>query len=103
LVKYLTSLKQIDDVTSPYNLFKYSVRSELTRKYYERRIIKFFDFIGFYAGSSIEKRCNLFARKVKNNSNWATINIIRFLQYEKAVVENARSFFFEASRHINFG
>jgi hypothetical protein len=27
----------------PYTMFKYSIRSELTRKYYERRLRKFFD------------------------------------------------------------
>ena len=29
---------------SPYTMFKYSIRSELTRKYYERRLRTFFDF-----------------------------------------------------------
>jgi hypothetical protein len=28
-------------------MFKYSIRSELTRKYYERRLRRFFDFIQF--------------------------------------------------------
>ena len=32
---------------SPYIMFKYSIRSELTRKYYERRLRTFFDFIQF--------------------------------------------------------
>ena len=31
----------------PYTMFKYSIRSELTRKYYERRLRKFFDVIHF--------------------------------------------------------
>jgi len=30
-----------------YTMFKYSIRTELTRKYYERRIRRFFDFIQF--------------------------------------------------------
>jgi len=30
--------KNFDGVNSAYNMFKYSVRSELARKYYERRI-----------------------------------------------------------------
>src|SRR5437763_5281033 len=30
---------------TPYMMFKYSIRSELTRKYYERRLRRFFDFI----------------------------------------------------------
>lgn len=35
-------------------MFKYSIRTELTRKYYERRIRTFFDFIEFMVGSPIE-------------------------------------------------
>jgi hypothetical protein len=34
--------ENFDGVNSAYNTFKYSVRSELTRKYYERRIGRFF-------------------------------------------------------------
>ena len=30
-----------------YTIFKYSIRSELTQKYYERRLRKFFDVIQF--------------------------------------------------------
>lgn len=68
-------------------MFKYSVRSELTRKYYERRIRTFFDFIGYLTGSDVEKRCNFFAQKAKNDDNWTTLQLIRFLQYEKERVE----------------
>lgn len=61
----------MEDVTSPYYMFKYSIRSEVTRRYYERRLRTFFDFIEFSKGSDIEKRCNLFAQKGKKDSNWA--------------------------------
>ena len=30
---------------TPYLLFKYAIKTEITRKYYERRLKKFFDFI----------------------------------------------------------
>lgn len=79
--------KNTDDVTSPYNMFKYSSRSELTRKYCERRIRKFFDYSSFLRGSNIEKRCNVFAQMGKKDTNWAISHIIRFLQYEKERVE----------------
>ena len=29
---------------TPYLMFKYAIKTELTRKYYERRLKKFFDF-----------------------------------------------------------
>jgi len=73
----------MDDVTSPYSMFKYSIRTELTRKYYERRRRTFFDFIEFMVGSPIEVRFNLFAEKAKSDTHRAIVHIISFLQYEK--------------------
>jgi len=87
LLRHSSTRENVQDVTSPYYMFKYSIRSELTRKYYERRIRTFFDFIEFLTGSQIEERCNLFAQKAKNDNNWTTVHIIRFLQYEKDRVE----------------
>jgi len=68
-------------------MFKYSIRSELTRKYYERRIRTFFDYIGFLIGSGIEERCNLFAQKGKNDNNFTISYLVSFLQYQKERVE----------------
>jgi hypothetical protein len=73
---------------SPYSIFKYSVRSEITRKYYERRLKKFLDFIEFERGvTDIEKRCNDYAEHVRQNPNLALNHIIRFLQYQKDRVD----------------
>ena len=74
---------------TPYLMFKYAIKTDITRKYYERRLEKFFDFIDFeIAGKDIEFRCNEFAEKSKNNTNWTLTQIIRFLQYQKERVEN---------------
>jgi hypothetical protein len=35
---------------TPYLMFKYAIKTEITRKYYERRLRKFFDFIEFEMG-----------------------------------------------------
>jgi hypothetical protein len=74
---------------TPYLMFKYAIKTEITRKYYERRLTKFFDFIEFeiVADKDIENRCNKFAEKSKDNANWALSQIIRFLQYQKERVE----------------
>jgi hypothetical protein len=73
---------------SPYAMFKYSVRSEITRKYYERRLRKFFDFIQFEIGlKEMEKRCNDFTEKGKGNTTWTLNQIILFLQFQKERVE----------------
>ena len=74
---------------SPYLMFKYAIKTEITRKYYERRLKKFFDFIEFETiEKDIEHRCNKFAEKSKDNANWSLSQIIRFLQYQKERVEN---------------
>jgi hypothetical protein len=50
----------------PYIMFRYSIRSEVTRKYYERQLRKFFDFIEFEAEvEDMERRYNDFCRKGK--------------------------------------
>ncbi len=74
---------------TPYLMFKYAIKTELTRKYYERRLKKFFDFIEFETTEiSIEVRCNKFGERSKNNANWTLTQIIRFLQYQKERVDN---------------
>jgi len=76
---------------TPYLMFKYAIKTEITRKYYERRLKKFFDFIEFEIGTKdIEFRCNEFVEKAKNNTNWTLSHIIRFLQYQKERVEKKR-------------
>jgi integrase len=73
---------------SPYMMFKYSIRSDLTRKYYERRLRTFFDFIQFEIEiKEIEIRCNHLAERTKTNINWTLNQIIRFLQFQKERVE----------------
>ena len=74
---------------SPYMMFKYSSRSELTRKYYERRLRGFFDYTQFETGvKDMEKRWNDFAESARNNSNWMLNQIVRFLHFQKQRVEN---------------
>ena len=55
---------------TPYLMFKYAIKTEITRKYYERRLKKFFDFIEFeiVADKNIEYRCNEFAFIVRKKS-----------------------------------
>ena len=50
---------------TPYLMFKYTIKTEITRKYDERRLKKFFDFIEFeiVADKDIEYRCNKFAEQ----------------------------------------
>ena len=80
----LSSAEQNElNFSNPYQMFAYSIRSELTRKYYERRLNRFFDFIEFEANAVLEQRCNNFAVKGKSDINWALNKIMTFLQFQK--------------------
>ena len=47
---------------TPYLMFKYAIKKEITRKYYERGLKKFFDYIEFeIQDKDIKYRCNKFA------------------------------------------
>lgn len=84
----VVAIREDSQALSPYSMFKYSVRSEVTRKYYERRLRRFLDFIKFEPEvTDIEIRCNNFAGHGQNNTNWALSHFIRFLQYQKERVE----------------
>ena len=78
------AIMEEDVVSSPYGMFKYSIRSEITRKYYERRIKKFLDFIQFEPETmDIAKRCNDFAEKAREHRNWAFDQVIKFFHFQK--------------------
>jgi hypothetical protein len=65
-------------------MFRYSIRSELTRKYYERRLRKFLDFIQFEnATKDLEARCNSFAQRGKENVDWVINQTILFFAIPK--------------------
>jgi hypothetical protein len=65
--------------SNAYHMFTYSMRSELTRRYYERRLYRFFDFIEFEASNGLEQRCNSFAVKGKSDINWFFPRNIHFI------------------------
>jgi hypothetical protein len=76
----------LETKNDPYAMFVYEI-SPVTRKYYERRLRSFFDFIATPAGST-PYRCNFFAREGSARPDWALGCIIRFLQFHKQRVEN---------------
>jgi hypothetical protein len=83
--------KPESQLLSPYAMFKYSIRSELTRKYYERRLRNFFNFIQFENETKdLEVRCDSFAQMGKDNINWVTNQIINFLQFQKQRVDTVQ-------------
>ena len=68
-------------------MFVYAIRSPYTKESYFRRLRRFFDAINFCEGETMDKRCNTFAYRGRNDSNWAFSNILKFLHSQKERVE----------------
>jgi len=59
----------VESIESPYSLFVYAIRSPVTKDCYQRRLHRFFDFIGLKPDKTIEKRINAFAEKANRDVN----------------------------------
>jgi hypothetical protein len=80
-------IKEKEILIGPYSMFVYAIKSPLTRKKYEGRLLKFFDYINV-AGETSEARCTAFEQKGRADPNWVTFVIIKFLQNLKQRVES---------------
>ena len=69
--------QQKEVLTDPYAVFMYAIKSSLTRKKYEGRLAKFFNFIGI-AGETLEGRFAAFEQKTMADPKWAASMIIEF-------------------------
>jgi hypothetical protein len=57
----ITSKEGHNKEFTSYLMFKYAIKTDITRRYYERRLKKFFDFIEYeITDKNIEYRCNKF-------------------------------------------
>src|SRR6476469_5617561 len=74
-------------LSNAYSLFVYAMRSQITRNYYLRRLLVFFNYINLLPDGTIEDRCNLFAGRGIKDPNWAFSSIVKFLQFQKERVE----------------
>ena len=63
-----------EEFTDPYSMFVYAIRSPYTKESYFRRLRRFFDFFNFYKRETMDKRCNSFDYKGRNDPNWAFRN-----------------------------
>jgi hypothetical protein len=78
---------QNEEFIDPYSMFVYAIRSPYTKESYFRRLRRFFDAINFCKGESMDKRCNGFAHRGRNDSNCAFSSILKFLHSQKERVE----------------
>jgi integrase len=80
--------------SDPFSIFILAIRSPVTREKYLQRIGYFFDFLGIPKINdsgriiSIEQRFNTFLAKAKEDNNWLTTNIVKYLQGHRLRVES---------------
>jgi hypothetical protein len=78
-------VEQLESDSNPWTLYLYSMKSPVTRDKYQKRLGKFFDFIGL-EGSTIEARSRAFVEMARKDSNWTFNNILRFIQFQNSRV-----------------
>jgi len=81
-------LKQLQeqDQLDAYSVFMFAMNSNVTKRKYLGRFIRFLDFIGLTEGS-LQERCRDFVNNATSDNKWAVNNIIKFLQTQKQRVD----------------
>ncbi len=74
-------------LTDAYSVFVYAIKSPLTRKKYEGRLTKFFEFTGIH-GKTLQDSCALFEQKARADPSWTALKVMGFLRHQKQRVEN---------------
>jgi len=71
-----------------WQLYMYSLKSSQTRKKYQGRIDKFFDFVGI-EGKTTEEKSTKFIEKARLEGNkWVFNNVLNFMLYQVQRVQN---------------
>ncbi len=68
-----------------WSLYLYAMKSPVTREKYQRRLEKFFDFLGL-EGATVEDKSKSFIKEIhvkeeNKNSQWVFNNLIKFMQF----------------------
>jgi hypothetical protein len=69
-----------------WSLYLYALKSPVTRQKYQKRLEKFFDFLGI-EGATVEDKSKSFIQRIQieetnnNNSQWIFNNILKFMQF----------------------
>ena len=67
------------------------MKAPMTKDRYKTRVSKFFDFIGLdKEGHAIEDKARTFAKRGKEDINWAFSNVLRFIHFQKERVDKKR-------------
>jgi integrase len=76
-----------DTVPNVWRLFQHAIKSPLTRQKYQRRLSRFFEFAEI-EGDSLQAKALSFFNKAATENAWAFNSILRFLEEQKARVNN---------------
>ena len=77
-------VEQLESESNAWTLYLYAMKSPVTREKYQKRLDKFFDFLGL-EGGSIEEKSRVFVEMArKDNSNWTFNNILKFIQFQNS-------------------
>lgn len=76
--------------SDPWTLYLYTMKSPLTREKYQKRLGKFFDFIGLEHAATddntIQQKSRVFVERARGNNNWAFNSLLNFLQFQNTRV-----------------
>jgi hypothetical protein len=64
-----------------WTLYLYAMKSPVTRDKYQKRLVKFFDFLGL-EGATIEEKSIVFVEMAKKDSNWTFSSVLKFIQFQ---------------------
>lgn len=64
-----------------WSLYLYAMKSPVTREKYQKRLEKFFDFLGLEGKTVEEKSKDFINRKDNEESQWVFNNLIKFMQF----------------------
>ena len=65
-----------------WSLYLYAMKSPVTREKYQKRLEKFFDFLGL-EGQTIEEKSKAFVKKVDvEGSKWVFGCLLKFMQFQ---------------------
>jgi integrase len=78
--------QQLESESDHWTLYLYAMKSPVTRDKYQKRLGKFFDFIGLDDGGSIEEKSRVFVEMARKDSNWTFGNILKFIQFQNTRV-----------------
>ncbi len=79
MVDKINQTKEVDQEV--WSLYLCALKSQVSRIKYQRRLYKFFDFLGL-EGLTVEEKSKNFLKKLEvENTQWAFNNLLKFMQH----------------------